>query len=121
MMNKILLKAIELAKSLDKDMGKQRVCAIITNKKGRIISIAVNSYSKTSPFMYKYAKQVGLEDKIYWHAECRAIKQLVNRKHAHKIYIARVTKSDKVGNSAPCPICIAAIKDAGISSVEFTT
>lgn len=119
-MDKILLKAIEFAKSIDKSIGKQRVCAIITDKKGRIISIAANSYSKTSPFMYKYAKQVGLEDKIYWHAECKAIKQLVDTKHAHKIYIARVTKSDKVGNAAPCPICAAAIKDAGITSVEFT-
>jgi tRNA(Arg) A34 adenosine deaminase TadA len=118
--DKVLLKAIDLAKAMDKAMGKHRVCAIITNKKGRIISVAVNSYSKTSPFMYKYAKQVGLDDKIYWHAECKAIKQLADTHHAHKIYIARVSKSDKVGLAAPCPICAAAIKDAGIVSVEFT-
>ncbi len=119
-MNKILLKAIDLAKAMDKSLGKHRVCAIITNKKGRIISVAVNSYSKSSPFMYKYAKQVGLADKIYWHAECKAIKQLADNKQAHKIYIARVTKSDNVGMASPCPICAAAIKDAGIVSVEFT-
>jgi len=119
-MNKILLKAIDIAKSMDKSAGKQRVCAIITNKKGHIISIAVNSYSKTSPFMYKYAKQVGLDDKIYWHAECKAIKQLMSLKQAHKIYIARATKTDKIGLAAPCPVCAAAIKDAGIASIEFT-
>lgn len=119
-MHKVLLKAVTLAKLLDKSMGKQRVCAIITDKKGRVLSIAANSYEKSSPFMYKYAKQVGLADKIFWHAECKAIKQLSDVKKAHKIYIARVTQSDKVGIAAPCPVCAAAIKDAGISCVEFT-
>lgn len=119
-MSKILQKAIKVALNIDKNIGKQRVCAVITDKKGRILSIAANSYEKSSPFMYKYAKQVGLDDKIFWHAECKAIKQLVDNKKAYKIYIARVTKSDKVGLAAPCPICSAAIKDAGISCVEFT-
>lgn len=118
-MSKHLKKAISIAKTLDK-IGKQRVCAIVVDKRDRIISIAANSYEKTSPFMYKYAKQVGLRDKIYWHAECKAIHQLSNTNRAYKIYIARVTKSDKVGLAAPCPICAAAIKDAGISIVEFT-
>lgn len=118
-MSKHIKKAIEIARSLD-SAAKQRVCAIITDKKGRIISIASNSYEKSSPVMYRYAKHVGLDDKIYWHAECRAIHQLQNKKRAHKIYVARVTKSDKVGLAAPCPICAAAIKESGISLVEFT-
>lgn len=119
-MHKLLLKAISLASLIDKSAGKQRVCAIITDKKGRVLSVAVNSYEKSSPFMYRYAKQVGLDEKIYWHAECRAINQLSNVKKAHKIYIARVNNSDKTGLAAPCPVCSAAIKDTGIVSVEFT-
>jgi hypothetical protein len=34
--DKVLLKAIDLAKAMDKAMGKHRVCAIITNKKNRV-------------------------------------------------------------------------------------
>lgn len=119
-MHKILQKAVALARLLDSSTGKQRVCAIITDKKGKVLSIAANNYEKSSPFMYKYAKQVGLEDKIFWHAECKAIKQLADTTKAHKIYIARVTRSGKIGIAAPCPVCAAAIKDTGISCVEFT-
>lgn len=119
-MNKILEKAISFARSLDKEHGKHRVCAIITDKKGRIISIAANSYTKSSPVMHRYAQSVGLDDKIYWHAECKAIHQIANIKRAHKIYVARVTRKGAIGTAAPCPICAAAIKDAGIKVIEHT-
>lgn len=116
----ILDKAIQFARSLDKEHGKQRVCAIITDKKGRIISIAANSYTKSSPFMHRYAKSVGLDDKIYWHAECKAVHQLSDIKRAYKIYVARVSKKGATGMAAPCPICAAAIQDAGIKVIELT-
>lgn len=139
-MSQVLKKAISIARSMDETMGAFRMCAIVVDKRDRIISIGMNSYSKTSPIMAKYAKRAvpiaacmadsdfarqyvnssDIQKKTFLHAECHALKQLSKEHKAHKIYIARVNRSGEVGMAAPCPICVAAIKDYGITAVEHT-
>lgn len=102
--------------------NKQRVAAVVTDKRGRILSIGQNSYTKTHPLQAHYAEKVNDPLAICLHAEISALSLLSDneKKKAHKIFVARVMKDGSTGLAAPCPICQAAIKDFNIKSVEYT-
>jgi tRNA(Arg) A34 adenosine deaminase TadA len=116
MNNRILSKAIELASQLTHK--KQRLCAIVTDKRDRILNIGFNFYNKTSTTQAYYAEKVGLSNKIYIHAEIGALTNLHGKPHT--IYIARVSKNGQSLPSKPCPICQMAIRDAGIKEIITT-
>ena len=98
----------------------QNITAIIYDKKGRVLSIGKNSYVKTHPKQAKHAQKVGLPEKIFLHAEMDAIIKCRDLRRAHKIVVARVTRSGKYGNAKPCQVCRSAIKEANINNVEWT-
>jgi len=108
--------AIELAKNLKEN--KHKVACVITDKRGRILSIGQNSYNKSHPTQAYYAKQCKHFEKIYLHAEIDALIKLNHR--PHKIYIARVNKKGEPKLAAPCSICAMAIKEAGIKEIYHT-
>ena len=111
--------AIEKAKQLPKERGKQRVYAVVVDRKGRIVSESPNSYEKSHPKQKHYAVKAGCsEQKMFLHAEMRAIIQAKGK--GHKLYVARVGYADVSLPAFPCPICQLAIKDSGIKSVEVT-
>ena len=110
--------AIELALKLPK--RQYRYVSIITDKKDKILSIGVNSYSKTHPLQAKYAKKLNLKNKIYLHSEIYAIVKCRRNITPCKIYIARVDSLGEVKLVKPCPICSQAISDIGISEVYYT-
>ena len=88
-MNKqILNKGIQLAKNLNPD--KYRLVALITDKRGNIISTGHNSYEKSHPKQAHYAKKVGNIHKIFLHAEIAAL--LGCKKIPYAIYIIRINK-----------------------------
>lgn len=107
----ILNKAIELSKTINNK--KQNVCAIIVDKRDRILSFGYNSYKKSSPFQKKYADRVGKCWSIFNHGEIEAIKKLDNQ-NPYAIYIARTNKKGIPVISKPCSICELAIKEIGI-------
>jgi len=112
MLNKAIKKASQL------ENKKQRVFAIITDKKGHILASGGNSYTRTHPRMAYYSAKFNDFNKIYLHAEIASI--VACNKKPYAIYIARV---DKKGNSLPCnpcPICKLAILDAGITKIITT-
>ena len=95
------------------DGFRARVGAVILDKKGRVISSGFNK-RKTHPLQVHY----GSIKKPYLHAEMSA---LVNaRKKGHTIVVARITKNGDLGLAKPCPVCAAAIADAGIKRVIYT-
>lgn len=99
---------------------RHNITAIVYDRKGRIISMGKNSYVKTHPLQAKFAKSVGLEEKIYLHAEIDALVRLKNWEHAHKIVVTRFGKAGKPLLAKPCPVCQQAIKSAGIRVIEHT-
>ena len=112
MLNRAIKKASEI-----KDQ-KQRIYAIICDKKGTILSYGENSYTRTHPKQCWYAKKVGMVNRIFIHAEISA---LVNcRKQGHTIYIARLDKKNRPLPCDPCPICKMAISEAGIKEIVTT-
>lgn len=98
----------------------QNVTAIIFDKKGNILSVGKNSYTKTHPLQFKHAKRVGLEKKIYLHAELDAIIKCKDLTKAHTIKVFRYFKNGKPANAKPCPICTDAIRFTPIKNIEHT-
>jgi deoxycytidylate deaminase len=96
------------------------VTAIIYDKRGRVLSVGVNSYVKTHPMMAEYARRAGEPHKVYLHAEVAAITRCTHIERAHKIVVLRYTEDGSPANARPCKICQAAIKAAGIEIVEHT-
>ena len=101
-------------------MTKPEVTAIVYDKKGRVLSIAKNSYLKTHPLQAKLAREVGEPCKIYLHAEIAAIIKLKELKDAHSIAVFRFGADGSPRNARPCRVCQRAIKLAGIKDVTYT-
>lgn len=117
-MDRIINKAIKYLNS--RPPQKYKICAIILDKKGHILSKGFNSFSKTSPRQAYYAEKYGNKHKIFIHAELDAICKLKYTDEPYSIYIVRVNNQGKTSLAKPCKICAMAIKDAGIKEVYHT-
>jgi len=95
-----------IAKRLTSHKGKQHIVAVAV-RKGKVIGVGYNSYSKTHPEQARLARGVGQDERIYLHAEIAAL--LRCRAKPDSLYIARVKRTGELGNAAPCPVCSAAI------------
>lgn len=96
------------------------ITAIIYDKRGKVLSIGKNSYVKTHPYQAKCAREVGLPDKQFLHAEIHAIVRCKRLDKAHRIVVMRFDKEGGEKNAKPCPVCESAIRAAGIKVVEHT-
>jgi len=113
------MRYMDLAISAAKEVvGKQHIGAVVLDKGKLILSIGHNSYTKTHPMQGKFAKQDGNRHKIYLHAEIAALVKC--RKTPYAIYVARVNKNNELRNAKPCPVCMLALKSAGVKKVFYT-
>jgi tRNA(Arg) A34 adenosine deaminase TadA len=103
-------------------MSKKRfnITAIIYDKRGRVLSIGKNSYTKTHPVQAAYSEKAGLPHKIYLHAEIHAIVKCKNLEKAHRIVVFRYDNEGNPRSAKPCPICESAIKETSIKVIEHT-
>lgn len=108
----MLHKALKLVNSYKKD--KYCLCAIITDKKGNILSVGKNDYFRSHPTQAYYAEKCGNKHSIFIHAEIDALTKIPYGKKPYAIYIARINKNGEPVIAKPCQICQEAIKDAGI-------
>lgn len=99
----------------------QTLKAFIYNRKGRVISIGQNSYTKTHPLQAKYAHKVGLDKKVFLHAEIDAIIKCKDLNEAYKISVLRLNKKGEPLLAKPCPICMSAIKATNIKEINWST
>ena len=102
-------------------MAKSRptLRAVITDKKGRVLSVAENSYTKTHPYQKKLAERSPNPHRIYLHAEIAALVKCHQGK-PYKISITRTNAQGELVLAKPCDICQLAIKEAGIKIVEYS-
>lgn len=75
-----------------------------------MLSIGKNSYVKTHPLQAHYAKRVGLEKKIFLHAEINAIIKLRQPDKAYKMVVMRILANGDYGCAKPCKVCSEAIR-----------
>ena len=113
--------ALVMCKSIETERGKQRIYAVVTDKKGRVLSEASNDYESSCSVQRHYAKAVGLDDKVFNHAECLALQRLGRyADRAYRITVVRLLKDGQSALAAPCEVCQAAIKDYGLKSIEYS-
>jgi deoxycytidylate deaminase len=97
---------------------RYEVVAYAYNKKGRLLSVGKNSYTKTHPLQAKFAKIAGKEAAIYLHAELDALIKATEQ--VHTLIVERSDKDGKPANSRPCPSCQEAIKHFKVQEVFYT-
>ena len=88
--------------------------ALITDKKGHVLSIGENNYKKSHPYMAKMAMACGEDKKIFLHAEIAAIVKCKEIKRAANIHIYRIRNNGDIELANPCKICKGAIKLLGL-------
>jgi deoxycytidylate deaminase len=93
--------------------------AIIRDKRGKVLSIGKNSYKKSHPYQAHLAAQVGLPEKIFIHAEVDAIIRCRNLRKANSIEVFKLNANSKRMKTIICPICMSAIKEAGIKHIKI--
>lgn len=99
---------------------RQHIVALCFDKRGRLLSVGKNNYTKTHPIQAKYATKAGIPQKIYLHAEIDALLKVKYGVKPHKMVIIR--RSKKTGEllpSKPCPVCQQAIEDFNIKELEY--
>lgn len=99
-------------------MSKTRytILAECYDSKGKFISRATNSYTKTHPIQAHFAKLANDPERKYLHAEILAIIRAGERK-VHTIKVTNL--NGKLSN--PCPVCMKAIQAYGISRIISTS
>ena len=111
---------LDKARAIPYRKHRSRHYAVVLDKRGKIVGEGANSYTKTSPKMLEAGSKVGLKDKIYWHAECKAIYSARNLNKAYKLIVVRINSEDKPVYSKPCVLCEALIKEAGVKIIEYS-
>lgn len=104
-------------------MGRARVDikATVRDRRGRVIGVGTNSYTKTHPLAFKAASTLGTPWKVFVHAELAAL--LEARKastEAHSISVERYLKDGTPALAKPCSVCMKLIEDFGIKEVKYT-
>jgi tRNA(Arg) A34 adenosine deaminase TadA len=113
--------AIKILESVPVQRGKQRLCSVITDRKGNVLSIGQNSYVKTHPLQARAAKRLGKEESCYLHSEIDAVRRLGRDAYkARNIYVARLDKQGNTAIAKPCEICQSVIDMMNLN-VEYTT
>ena len=91
-------------------MAKKRytVIAHAFDKRGRLLAVATNSYTKTHPIQAYYAEKVGHPHQPFAHAEILCMLRCKDKK-IHKLMIFRYGNNGELVCAKPCPICQEAI------------
>ena len=95
------------------------IVAHVYDKRQRLISVATNSYKKTHPLQAYFAKKVGHSERIFLHAEIRALIKCKD-KIPHTLYVYRYGTGGEMLCAKPCPICMEAIRAFGISRLFYS-
>ena len=101
-------------------MTRPNVTALVYDRKGNLLSVGRNSYVKTHPLQAKAAKAVGMEKRIYLHAEINALTKIEDWSKAYRMEVVRYGADDRPLTARPCPICRYVINQTGIKHIEHT-
>lgn len=98
---------------------KHHITARCYDKRGNLLSVGKNSYTKTHPLQKYFAIKVNHDKKQFLHAEIAAILK-ARGKSIYCITIERYSTDGSPLLAAPCPICMEAIRAFGIKEIRFT-
>ena len=89
----------------------------ILTKGNKIVSSATN-LGRTHPIQAEYAWRAGYPNKLWLHAEIRALIQA--NEEADTAFVARVNRRGETRNAKPCSVCMSALLDTEIKHLYFT-
>jgi hypothetical protein len=98
---------------------KHHIVARCYDKRGKLISRAINSYKQTHPIQAKYAEKANQPSRQFLHAEIAALLK-AGTKPVYKITIERYYANGEPALAKPCPVCNLAIKDWNVKVIEYT-
>jgi len=99
---------------------RPNVTCFVYDRHGNLLSVGRNSYVKTHPLQAKAARAVGMDKRIYLHAEVHALVQVKDWTKAYRIEVLRYDQQGIPRNAKPCPICQYVIKQTSIKEVVHT-
>lgn len=105
---------------MSRNTKQQNLIAMVYDKRGKLLAMGQNSYTRTHTLQAKYAEKSGNPEKIYIHAEIDALIKAQRRGKMHKMVIMRMGRSGRYLNAKPCESCQLAIEDFGIKIIEHT-
>jgi tRNA(Arg) A34 adenosine deaminase TadA len=113
----VLQLAIKTAKS---SPSKKKIGAVLL-RRNKVIVTATNLEKKTHPIQAFLAEKVGLDEKIYLHAEVNAL--IKSKEKSDTIVVARIGGHghDELRMSKPCPICQMALEMNNVNRVIYST
>lgn len=104
---------------------RYRIQAFVYNKRGEFMGVGYNSYTKSHPLQAYFAKQAGIPNKIYLHAEMEALIRAGlgtwKTTYPYSIDVTSKDNNGKLRNAKPCLICTLAMIAFGIKKVNYTT
>lgn len=100
---------------------KYVINAAAFDKRGVLLSLASNSYTKTHPLQAHFAKLVGEDEKIYLHAEIAAMIKAGADVDIEFIRVIRVNGKGEERYAKPCKICQQAAKAFGVKRFIYST
>lgn len=116
---RVVRKLLGISHELDNGLRQKHVAALY--KGSRLISL---SHNQMFPDRY-HRHYSGKDDRQFRHAETACIKPERWRGEEElrgcTLYVVRMRLDGRIGMSRPCPDCRAAIQDAGIGRVVYTT
>lgn len=116
-------KTFNLARSVSElsNITRHNIGAVLVSKNWDIIGVGAN-VKKTHPLQAELAAKVGLEHKIFLHAELQC---LINAKRrdlrGSRLFIYREFVNGGTALARPCPICMEGIKLFGVKEIYYTT
>jgi tRNA(Arg) A34 adenosine deaminase TadA len=97
---------------------RQQITALAYDKRGKLLSVGRNSYTKTHPLQAYYADRTGRPGAVYLHAEIAALVKA--QRPVHRLVVVRYGANGEPLLAAPCPSCAMAIRDFKVKHVEHT-
>ena len=116
-------KYFDVACSISKlsNFTREKLGAVVVSKNWDIIGVGYND-RKTHPYQAAIAKRLGLDEKIFLHAEFAALVAAKQRNlYGARVFVYREFRSGELAMSRPCPICMSYIKELGIKDIYYTT
>lgn len=98
---------------------KHTIAAHAYDKRGILLAVATNSYTKTHPLQAYFAKKVGHPDRQFMHAEIACILRCKD-KQIYTLNVYRYNQQGELVCAKPCPICQEAILAYGIPNVWYS-
>ena len=96
------------------------ITATAYDKRGRVLAVGKNSYTKTHPLQAKHAEAVGEPYKIFLHAEIAALIAVKDPSKIDKLVVERYTEAGEPVSAKPCKVCHRATRLAGVTNIEHT-